>query len=86
MRSWQNSIRDFADRERRDIERLDAVLQLAGHDGCRTRRLATYFGDEPGPDCGHCDWCLGIRPSALPAVEHRPLGDGERELVALVTQ
>jgi ATP-dependent DNA helicase RecQ len=71
----------FADRERRDIERLDAVLQLAGHDGCRTRRLATYFGDAPGPDCGHCDWCLGIRPGPLPVVEHRPLGEGERELV-----
>jgi ATP-dependent DNA helicase RecQ len=71
----------FADRERRDIERLDAVLQLAKHNGCRTRRLATYFGDPPGPDCGHCDWCLGVRPGPLPPVEHRPLGPAERELV-----
>jgi ATP-dependent DNA helicase RecQ len=71
----------FADRERRDIERLDAVLQLAEHAGCRTRRLASYFGDPHGPDCGHCDWCLGVRPGPLPAVEHRPLGTAEREMV-----
>ncbi|HEY1380647.1 MAG TPA: RecQ family ATP-dependent DNA helicase [Gemmataceae bacterium] len=71
----------FADRERRDIDRLDAVLQLAAHDGCRTWRLATYFGDPPGPDCGHCDWCLGHRPEPPPAVEHPPLGAAERELV-----
>ena len=71
----------FADRERRDIERLDAVLQLSEHAGCRTRQLATYFGDPPAADCGHCDWCLGVRPAPLPAVEHRPLGNAERELV-----
>jgi ATP-dependent DNA helicase RecQ len=71
----------FADRERRDVERLDAVLQLADHAGCRTRRLSTYFGDPPGPDCGHCDWCLGERPGRLPAVEPPPLGRAERDLV-----
>jgi ATP-dependent DNA helicase RecQ len=71
----------FADREKRDIERLEAVLQLAAHDGCRTRRLSSYFGDSPGPDCGHCDWCLGIRPRPLPPVQHRPLGTAEREIV-----
>lgn len=71
----------FADRERRDIERLDAVLQLADHAGCRTRRLATYFGDPPGQDCGHCDWCLGERPGRLPEIECPPFGRAERDLV-----
>jgi ATP-dependent DNA helicase RecQ len=71
----------FADRERRDADRLDMVLQLAQHDGCRTRRLATYFGDADRPDCGHCDWCLGERPGRLPPVEHPPLGLVERDLL-----
>jgi ATP-dependent DNA helicase RecQ len=71
----------FVDRERRDIERLDAVLQLAGHAGCRTRRLATYFGDAPGDDCGHCDWCLGERHPPPAPIEHPPLGIKEREMV-----
>jgi ATP-dependent DNA helicase RecQ len=71
----------FADRERRDIERLNAVLQLAEHEGCWTRRLATYFGDPDRPDCGHCGWCLGERPGKLPTTEHPPLGLTERQLL-----
>jgi ATP-dependent DNA helicase RecQ len=71
----------FADRERRDIERLHAVLALAEYAGCRTRRLATYFGDAGGADCGHCDWCLEARPGPLPAVEHPPLGLAERQVL-----
>lgn len=71
----------FADRERRDIERLDAVLQIADHAGCRARRLAIYFGDPPGPDCGHCDWCVGERPGRPPEIDRPSLGRAERDLV-----
>jgi ATP-dependent DNA helicase RecQ len=71
----------FADRERRDIERLNAVLQLVEHEGCWTRRLATYFGDPNCSDCGHCGWCLGERPGKLSTVEHPPLGLTERQLL-----
>jgi ATP-dependent DNA helicase RecQ len=71
----------FADRERRDIARLHAVLELVEHEGCWTQRLATYFGDADRPDCGHCGWCLGERPGQLPPVEHAPLGPAERALV-----
>jgi ATP-dependent DNA helicase RecQ len=60
--------RRFQDRERRDLERLQHVLDLAGHAGCRTRRLLTYFGDDLPADCGHCDWCHGDRPGPLPPV------------------
>ncbi len=71
----------FAERERRDVERLDAVLRLAEHQGCWTRRLATYFGDPDRPDCGHCGWCLGQRPGPLPAAEAAPPGLSERALL-----
>ena len=76
----------FTDRERRDVDRLDAVLRLVEHRDCWTRRLATYFGDPDRPDCGHCGWCLGERPGPLPAVEHAPLGLTERALLRELLQ
>ena len=56
----------FADRERRDIERLETVLAFASHQGCKTRHLLTYFGEAggkrlrplrlvPGPSSGPAD-------------------------------
>ena len=46
------------DHERREIERLGLVLELAGRDGCQTAYLCEYFGETLEGDCGHCGWCL----------------------------
>ena len=56
----------FDERERRDVRRLRQVLDFVNPEGCRTRFLLTYFGEDLGADCGHCDWCAGERPGALP--------------------
>ncbi|WNG26953.1 RecQ family ATP-dependent DNA helicase [Cystobacter fuscus] len=61
-------IERFDERERRDVRRLRQVLDFAGHEGCRTRFLLTYFGEDLEADCGHCDWCAGERPGPLPAL------------------
>ena len=45
--------------ERREIERLDRVLNLAVLDGCQTQSLCSYFGETLTENCGHCGWCLG---------------------------
>jgi ATP-dependent DNA helicase RecQ len=74
--------RRFLDRERRDIERLGAVLAFASHDGCRTRALLEYFGEPVDGDCGHCAWCRGHRPGAVPPPSHEPPGAEARRLVA----
>lgn len=71
----------FVERERRDIERLDAVQALSQHKGCWSHKLATYFGDTPGTDCGHCGWCLGDRPGPLPPPTWPTVGQAERALV-----
>jgi ATP-dependent DNA helicase RecQ len=68
----------FADRERRDVERLDAVMRLPEHRGCWARHLAAYFGDAPGAECGSCGWCRGDRP-VVPPPAPVDLGDAERE-------
>jgi ATP-dependent DNA helicase RecQ len=55
----------FAAREARDVERLQGVIDFAGHRGCLTRRLLHYFGeefgngrgDEPRMGCGSCSSC-----------------------------
>ncbi|MBK8094219.1 MAG: RecQ family ATP-dependent DNA helicase [Verrucomicrobiaceae bacterium] len=47
----------FADRERRDVERLHQVLEFAQHRGCLTKWLLHYFGEEMPEDCGICTSC-----------------------------
>ncbi len=44
--------------EHREIERLGRVLELAAHDGCQTRFLCSYFGQDLEQNCGHCGACL----------------------------
>ena len=47
----------FADRERRDVERLRQVIELAEHRGCLTKWLLNYFGETMESDCGTCTSC-----------------------------
>ena len=71
----------FAVRETRDLERLQGVLDFAGHRGCLTRRLLQYFGEASGDEavagCGTCTSCregvsttaktFGVTPREIPA-------------------
>uniref|UniRef100_UPI000CE2BBC4 RecQ family ATP-dependent DNA helicase n=1 Tax=Billgrantia saliphila TaxID=1848458 RepID=UPI000CE2BBC4 len=50
----------FRDKEQAEIERLNAMLALFESDGCLSRRLAEWFGDDRAPErCGHCSACRG---------------------------
>ncbi|WP_136247665.1 RecQ family ATP-dependent DNA helicase [Halomonas borealis] len=50
----------FVGKERAEIERLHAMLALFEGEGCLTRRLADWFGDDAAPQrCGHCSGCRG---------------------------
>jgi len=73
----------FLAREQRDVRRLGQVLDFVNHAGCRTRFLLDYFGEALEADCGHCDWCAGERPGALPppaadALDAEVLAQAER--------
>ncbi len=58
------------DHERREIERLRLVLELAGRPGCQTAYLCEYFGETLEGDCGHCGWCFsGEAAELLPRPE-----------------
>ena len=48
----------FVQREENDLHRLQLVVDLVNHSGCKTRFLLNYFGEDLEKDCGHCSFCL----------------------------
>ncbi len=62
----------FLHREKRDIERLQRVVELLEHDGCKVRFLLSYFGEELPEDCGHCEYCLGAGNEKRAFMVNRP--------------
>ena len=48
----------FQQREQNDLQRLQLVVDLVNHQGCKTRMLLNYFGEDLDADCGHCQVCL----------------------------
>lgn len=72
--------RRFQNREANDIQRIRQVLQLASQDGCITRYLLQYFGEERN-DCGHCNRCEGTRPTPLGDIIPASLGPGDRTAI-----
>ncbi len=49
-------------REKEDMARVEAVIDLITSNKCLSRELASHFGDDssvPEDGCGHCQTCLG---------------------------
>lgn len=57
---------DFSARAKRDLERLESIVEFAEESGCLTRRLLDWFGETLERDCGHCCRCAGEKPAPLP--------------------
>ncbi|GAA5510846.1 ATP-dependent DNA helicase RecQ [Novipirellula caenicola] len=68
-------------RETSEVNRLDAVLQLAAARSCQAATLAAHFGDEMKQDCGHCSYCLGEGPFEIPQPSSRSLGGSAARIV-----
>jgi len=70
-------------RERREIERLDQVLQLAAEDGCQVNTLCRHFGETRTERCGHCTRCLGesapesMLVRAVPPLDEKLLAEAQ---------
>lgn len=68
--------RRLVEREKREIDRLRQVLNLAGHDGCQVDLLAHHFGEKLPHACGHCSWCTqGRKPAKLLARHDPPIDE-----------
>jgi ATP-dependent DNA helicase RecQ len=62
--------------ERREIERIGQVIDLASYDGCQVAYLAAHFGEKLPSPCGHCTWCLnGHQPAKLLPPELRTVDE-----------
>ena len=59
----------FTAREKKDLARLDGIMDFASTPGCLTRRLVAYFGEAMEADCGHCGRCVGDEASTPPRSE-----------------
>ena len=70
----------FARREDHDIARIRRVLLWAGHDGCLTKHLLDYFGEDRA-DCGHCAHCKGVPTQPLPPARYAHPGEAEARLL-----
>lgn len=49
----------LAEKERRDREKLEKMVQLCYANTCRQQWILEYFGEENAPICGSCDVCRG---------------------------
>jgi len=45
------------EKERRDRQKLDAMVQMCYGRQCRQQAILEYFGEEGAPTCGTCDIC-----------------------------
>ena len=75
----------FAQREARETQRLNQILDFAIQPGCITRRLLGYFGEALADEnCGHCHYCRTGTPTmavGLPATPIPPFTDEDAEEV-----
>ena len=55
----------YEQRHLSDRERIERVMRYAETTGCRSRYLRQYFGDDPGPECNHCDNCRARAEGSL---------------------
>ena len=66
-------VKMFAEREQKDAQRLQLVVDLAAESGCLTRHMLRYFGEDLEADCGHCGSCAEQKtePRELPQSARR---------------
>ncbi len=72
--------------ERREVQRLDQVVELMTLAACRTNRLSEYFGEPREQPCGHCSWCLEGEAPPLPPAHGSTLDDQSWRQVEAVRQ
>lgn len=70
----------FQNREYNDIQRIQQALQMAEQDGCLTRYLLRYFGEEKD-DCGHCNRCHSAPHTPSDDTITPSLGSGDRSAI-----
>ena len=77
----------FLSSEARDIARTQSFVDLCHSTSCVTRQILSYFGEDLGRDCGHCDRCVGEFSPELTTSDFRSaLNAHELGLISQVRQ
>ncbi|TKB03377.1 RecQ family ATP-dependent DNA helicase [Alteromonas portus] len=73
----------FAENERKEIERIAALVSFFEYDTCLSHNLSAYFDDTQAPQaCGHCSVCKGD-VATLSYSSPIPTPDSEKVLEAM---
>ncbi|MEH6824347.1 MAG: RecQ family ATP-dependent DNA helicase [Motiliproteus sp.] len=72
----------FEARERRDIERMEQMLNYANHSDCLSDYLLQYFGETSPQRCGNCSRCLQQPYQPLQRPARAGLGPQQQALIA----
>ena len=64
----------FVEKEKKDVARLHAMIDLFEGGQCLAKSLSAYFGERLDTGCGRCSVCLGKKPvkllsSELPSID-----------------
>jgi ATP-dependent DNA helicase RecQ len=76
----------FQQSEKRDVERMQQVVDFCTSSACSVRQVLAYFGEELDKDCGHCDRCLGHAIPAMPESRDKELSSAELQVIRTLMQ
>ena len=71
----------FAEREARDIKRINSVLVFANNPACLSQQLMQYFGEASAQPCGICNHCRNTSPAQVNLPDAVPLTSAQQTLV-----
>ena len=74
----------FQHSEERDLERIRQVMDLATTPECTVRKVLSYFGEDLGKDCGHCDRCAGEEIPEWPPETKKDLRPEEQNVIRVL--
>jgi ATP-dependent DNA helicase RecQ len=76
----------FTDREAREIERIQTMIDFFGSKTCLARSLSGYYGEELKQDCQTCSTCKGSASGLAPRRAMPKIGLNRGECMELLTQ
>ncbi len=76
-------IERFFASEKREIARLNEVVNLINSPHCKVKVLLNYFGENFERNCGHCDHCLNLQNP--PFIRNMPSMNDQQSLKNLIT-
>jgi len=63
----------FSDREAREVERIQTMIDFFQSKSCLARSLSAYYGEVLDEDCQECSACLGSTPGLARLDSHSPI-------------